>query len=58
MDRDLFVLPTLLAGLLVLEPVFVLLTVGHGGSFEGLRGSVNRRVAYVSRHDGKAVKSL
>jgi hypothetical protein len=23
-----------------------------------LRGSVNRRVAYVSRHDGKAVESL
>jgi gluconate:H+ symporter, GntP family len=23
-----------------------------------LRGSVNRRVAYVSRHDGRAVESL
>jgi len=23
-----------------------------------LRGSVNRRVVYVSRHDGKAVESL
>jgi hypothetical protein len=23
-----------------------------------LRGSVNRRVAYVSRHDGKAIESL
>jgi hypothetical protein len=23
-----------------------------------LRGSLNRRVAYVSRHDGKAVESL
>jgi hypothetical protein len=24
----------------------------------GLRGSVNRRVAYASRHDGKAIESL
>jgi hypothetical protein len=30
------VLPTLLAGLLVLEPVLVLLAIGHGGSFEVL----------------------
>jgi hypothetical protein len=26
--------------------------------FEELRGSVNRRVAYVSRHNGNAVESL
>jgi hypothetical protein len=26
--------------------------------FSPLRGSVNRRVAYVSRHDGKAIESL
>jgi hypothetical protein len=36
MEQRLFVLPTLLAGLLVLEPVLVLLAVGHGGAFEGV----------------------
>jgi hypothetical protein len=33
LDRDLFVLHVLLA-ILALEPVLVLLAVGHGGAFE------------------------
>jgi hypothetical protein len=35
MDRGLFVLLILPMGLLVLEPLFVLLAVGHGGVVEG-----------------------
>src|SRR5829696_5797451 len=38
-------------------PSLMLQVVGRGYA-ELLRGSVNRRVAYVSRHDGKAVESL
>jgi hypothetical protein len=33
--RRVAVLPILSAALLVLEPLFVLLAVGHGGAFEG-----------------------
>jgi hypothetical protein len=30
----------------------------EGQQIQKVRASVNRRVAYVSRHDGKAVESL
>jgi hypothetical protein len=35
MDQGSFVLPIILAGLAVFEPVLVLLAVGHGGTVEG-----------------------
>jgi hypothetical protein len=34
------------------------LPLGSQQGRDALRGSANRRVAYVSRNDGKAVKSL
>jgi len=38
--------------------IYLSVDVSHPASQYHLRGSVNRRVAYVSRHDEKAVESL